>query len=84
MPTMITSVMTPIAANSPRPPASAQRARDIGVESSVSSRPPASSDAQPFTSVATANPTRMIPNVMNASWRNAPAPLRSMLGKMVW
>ena len=53
---------------------------DIGVDSSVSSRPPVSSVAQPLTSVAAANPTRINPNVMNASWRNAPAPLRSRFG----
>ncbi len=83
MPIMTTTVMTPIAANRPAPPAIAQRALDSGVESSVSRRPPVSSEAQPLTSVATANPTRIRPNVTNASCRNAPAPLRSMFGKIV-
>jgi hypothetical protein len=66
----------------PSPPATAQRARDIGVVRSISSRPPVSSEAQPFTSVEAAKPARMNPNVMNASCRNAPAPVRSMFGKI--
>ena len=61
MATMTTSVMTPIAAYTPRPPRSAQRARDIGVDRSTSSRPSVSSEAQPRTSVAVANPARMSP-----------------------
>ena len=76
---------TPIAAYRPRPPRSAQRARDIGVDRSISSRPSVSSEAQPSTRVAVAKPARMSPNVMNASWRNAPAPdSRSICGNAAW
>ena len=72
---------TPIAAYSPRPPRTAQRARDIGVDRSISSRPSVSSEAQPPTSVAAAKPARISPNVMNASWRKRPgADSRSTLG----
>src|SRR4051794_34690917 len=82
MPAMTITVNSAMAASTPRPPSIAQRNRETGTESSISSRPSFSSEAQPPTSVAAAKPARMNPKVTKASWRKAPAPdSRSTLGK---
>ena len=48
---------------------------------SISSRPDVSSEAQPATSVAAANPTMMNPSSMKTIWRKPPALVMSTFGK---
>ena len=66
--------------NSAAPPLSAQRRRDSGVDSTISSRPDVSSDAQPATSVTAARPPSTMPNSMKSSCRKPPTVAKSMPG----
>ena len=60
------------------PPSAPGRAASRGASRAC---PSVSSEAQPPTSVAAANPARMNPNWMKTSWRKPPALVMSTLGK---
>ena len=64
----------------PSPASTIQRKRPTGAVSSISMRPSDSSDAQPPTRPAAANPAKIVPSWTKSTWSANPGSVRSAFG----